>query len=357
MSTTTARRGHEKSGSIEDHLGPGDRRFFGEGFKRGVHRIREIAAEYDAEGAGHITGRASVAYPADWSRKGDTDQRPHLSTVDILVLGVRLTETYLAHARGLDAGQCAGSWLRRVRIRAGSAPVEEELADFGVRAHAAEVRPSPDAADRLVTAMDCRIGTLTARIEIDHPAGRAPGAPFAGPLADLRGEDGQGPFGAGYKHRSQRIEDVSVSPGEGEGEGKGEYAACPVARARVRLVSRSAEAAATAAGHGIEGRRQPALSLIDSFVVGLQLGQVLLYRLDGGSRAESGTLWMRTAVLEAHGPPPPLVDGRAVDAAAHLADSALLRTSSGDVWRRADVVGTLGGLRLRCSVAHRLPRT
>jgi hypothetical protein len=91
--------------------------------------------------------------------------------------------------------------------------------------------------------------------------------------------------------------------------------------------------------------------MIDCFVTALQLGQVLLYELDGVSRAESSTLWMRKTVLE-------LVTAKPVTGPipAHvvLEDSTLLNSRTG-IWRSADIVTEFHGIRLRCSVAHQIP--
>ncbi|MGW5847843.1 AvrD family protein [Streptomyces sp. NPDC055254] len=328
--------------SIDDYLGPGDQRFFGEGFKRGVHEVGEIVVGHDESGTGYVRGRASVAYPSDWSRKGDTDQRPHLSTIDVLVLGVQLSEVYLAHSRGLDEQQRAGAWIRKARIKAGSSPVEEDLQGFDIQAVPTEVRPSPDGADRLVTVLDAKIGTLTVRTEIDHPVGTPVSTTGTYPSLDaVLGESPQRPFGTGYKSRRQTIENIEFT-------GAGDTARTA---SGVGFVLRDD---APTQGRGVEGRYHSSVSMIDSFVVGLQLGQVLLYELDGVSRANSNTLWMRQTVLEADSPLRPLAE--ITTTSAHLADSMVLNTSKGETWRRADIVGELGGIRLRASVAHQLPR-
>src|ERR1051326_7695890 len=116
--------------SIDDFLGPRAHRFFGEGFKRAVHRISDARIGVAPDGSAVVTARLGVDYPADWSRKGEHDQRAHLSTVDFIVLGARLIELCLRRVRGLTAGQLAGAQLTWVRIKAGSAPVEERSEEY-----------------------------------------------------------------------------------------------------------------------------------------------------------------------------------------------------------------------------------
>jgi len=105
------------------------------------------------------------------------------------------------------------------------------------------------------------------------------------------------------------------------------------------------------ARNGLEGLHQPAPTFVDCFVTSLQLGQVLLYELDETSRSSSNTLWMRTTELAA-GIPHPAPD---LSLRTSLAGASIVEMG-GAAWRTADVLGELGGLRLRCAVAHALPR-
>ncbi|MEU3064346.1 AvrD family protein [Streptomyces subrutilus] len=323
--------------NVSDYLGAPERRFFGEGYKRARHRPAALTSGRDAAtgAAPTVTGTAAVTYPADWSRKGAVDQKPHLSTIDVLLLGVQLTEALLAGHRGLTDEDFRGSWLRRVRIKAGAVPVEDDLDAVPVAASLTGERPSPDAG-RTVSLVDAVVGALTVRVELDHPdVRRAPApAPDAG-RADR-------PFGAAHRQRRQSVEDVRVAP-----------ARCR-ATAAVRL---TAWDAAATPGSGTEGGHQPSAGLIDAFVVALQLGQVLLYELDGVSRADSDTLWMRSTLLEASSPhrPPAAPDGGPHPVAAELRDATRLTTRRGETWRRADIAAELAGVSVVCSVAHRLP--
>ncbi|MFG2880205.1 AvrD family protein [Streptomyces sp. NPDC048337] len=324
--------------NVSDYLGAPERRFFGEGYKRAQHRLTGITHGQDAAAGDTtptLTGTAAVTYPADWSRKGDVDQKPHLSTIDVLLLGVQLTEALLAEHRGLGEEDFRGSWLRRARIKAGAVPVEDDLTAIPVAARLGGEQPSPDPG-RTVSVVDATVGALTIRVELDHPdVRRAPARPPLTGAADR-------PFGDAYRQRRQSVEDVRVAPGRDS------------ATALARL---TAWDLAAAPGSGTEGGHQPSAGLVDAFVVALQLGQVLLYELDGVSRADSDTLWMRSTLLEASSPHRPLTtpDGGAHPVAAELRDATRLTTRHGDTWRRADIAAELAGVSVICSVAHRLP--
>lgn len=313
---------------IDDHLGPRAGRYFGEGYRRVPHRLRDVRVA-----GGHITARAGATYPSDWSRKGDEARRPHLSTVDVLVFAAWLAELHLAHALGLDPGRRREAVLSRVTIRAGSRPVEERLDDVPVSAAVAGGSPP---GTRRATALDCRVGALTARCDVHHD----PGVPRAVPgsyadAAELLGPDENRFYGAGFRARTLLVTDLALAS-----DG-------PAARADV-------VAGGEVPTGGLDGASAAAASFVDALVVGIQLGQVLLYRLDGVARADTATLWMRRTVLERVGPARAL--SGAEPATAALARGRLLADARGRVWRCADVVARFGGIALRCSVAHALPR-
>ncbi|MEY9214393.1 hypothetical protein NI17_020030 [Thermobifida halotolerans] len=321
--------------NVQDCLGPGEHRFFGEGYKRANHRLDGLTVGVD-DGASWVHGVAAVSYPTDWSRKGTTDQSPHLSTIDVLLLGVQLSEIVLARHVGLDTEQRRTLWVRRARIRAGSSPVEEELTGFPVSARIVGQSPSPSGPDRGTAALECTVGTLRIWTEIDHPA--PPGPAAADPLDAVLGSPGRRPFGDAHKSRRQHVENVVIDADR--------------TRATALLrVDTWAEAAAP--GDGTEGAFQPSVGLVDVFVAALQLGQIMLYELDEVARADSNTLWMRRTLFEADRPRRPARQPLPITAS--LVDPALLRTGGGETWRSADISAAAAGIRMTCSVAHRLP--
>jgi hypothetical protein len=326
--------------SVDDVLGPGEHRFFGTGYKRAEHRLTAIRISGGA-GPGKVEAHAAVGYPADWSRKDGVDQRPHLSTVDAIVIGAQLSEMYLVHAYGVSREQARRMALRRLRVKAGTRPVEDELAGFPVTARAVSTRPVA-AAGLFTTIIDCVLGTLRVRLEIRHEtrrgvdrANETPGR-FGSP-EELLGDGRRRLFGEGYKAARQLIEDVTADFAEHS------------ALASVRILPMGR---ANPVDEGLEARHRASASPIDCFVAGLQLGQVLLYGLDGIPRARSSTLWMRETVIELDVRRRPAA-GPAIATAA-LDRLRLLENGGAETWRCADIVSGFHGIRFRCSVAHRL---
>jgi hypothetical protein len=318
--------------ALEDFLGPAGQRFFGSGYRRVGQRLSDIVIERHADGRGDIRATAGVGYPADWSRKAAAkgDLRPHLSTIDALVFAAQLSELYLAGAHALGAPERSAMWLREVAIKAGTAPDEEGLAEFGVTA---EARPSGPGE----TVLDCRIGAMRARCTVAHPAGNPVAGRLTHPSADgLLATDGIRPFGDGYRYRHTDVGELLVDLGSLDATGRAATRELPGAS---RVVD------------GLEAAYHPSVTMVDAFVIGLQLGQILLYELDGIPRAESETLWMRRTVLSATGPSRP---STGYPVRTSLRNTQLL-DGRGARWRTADIVGDFAGVQLTCSVTHRLP--
>jgi Pseudomonas avirulence D protein (AvrD) len=331
--------------SIDDHLGPAQGRFFGHGFRRVAHSVRDVEIR-----RGAITATAGLSYPDDWSRKSSGSLRPHLSSVDALVLAVQLAEAHLTHTRRLDAGQRRRTWLRSFDMRGGRVP-QEDLTALPVQAIQLATRGT-------VSTYSCLIGTLGVTCEIEHdatyhgldsPLGApadttyrnldsllgAPADTTCRNLDSLLGAAEDRYYGAGFRRRAQRIADVRVAP-------DGEAIAATVA------------VADPGGGRdlGLGGAYGPAPSMLDGLVCLAQLAQVLAYRLDGIERGQSHTLWMRR-LAQSSAAPPRRATGP-VTAKLALQRSRVLAFGDGR-WRTLDVAGELHGIRVRSSIAHQLP--
>jgi hypothetical protein len=320
--------------SIDHILGPAEKRFFGDGHRRVRYRFDDARVLPGPPGVGEVTATAAVLCPPDWSTKGAVAQRPHLSTVDALIVGARLAEVFLAVRHRMTDLERAAMWLRRVEIKAGNAPDEDNLEQLEVAARLKATRPDQDDPTLALSVLECHVGAMRVRCDVVHSAGRPTPDPAAEAPVDLSGLPA-GIYGEGFRHRRQPITDVLVEPGSLRATATAQVFAEPGPHSSV----------------GIEGAYQPSVSLVDAFVIALQLGQVLIYDLDQVDRAHSRTLWMRRTVLEAEdvfrpaGGPMPVV--------AELLDATLLN-AQGTAWRTADITSSYAGVRVRCAVTHEL---
>jgi avirulence D protein (AvrD) len=309
------------AGSIDDHLGAATGRFFGEGFKRIGHRVENVRIDGRT-----IAAAADLYYPGDWSRKAGGGQRPHLSSVDALILATQLAEAHLTHTRGLTPAMRRTMRLLSFEMRGGGVP-QEELAALGI---GAQLSTEQDGS----STYSCRIGTIAVTCEIAHgPAPRFAAAGSYRTLADVLGSPASRYYGDGYRRRSQRISSVRVAAD---------------GRSIAAMVDLSSPHPSDA---GLGGAFEPAASMVDALVCLAQLAQVLAYRLDGIDRGSSRTLWMRRLRQVS---PAPHAARRPMRAALALTRTSLVPLD-GAVWRTLDVAGAFGGIDVRSSIAHELP--
>lgn len=332
----------QHAGSIDEILGDRSTRFFAEGYRKITRSVTEVAL--DANGA---RATASLRYPIDWSRKGSIDLRPHLSTIDALVLAVGLAEAHLAVVAGLDTEQRGRAWLRAFTMKAGRNP-HEDLTSFPVEVQRSRRDPAPAVGAGVVSAYDCVVGAIKVRLEVEHEPGRRADARFtAGEhrFADLAQALGGGP--GRYLERSvgstHRLSEVTVAPG---------HISAVVDVTAAQHVDFDGLGVAHLAPTGFAAAYEPAISAVDCLVCMAQLAQTVLYSLDRVDRRESETLWMRTVWFEATRPARPTDEP--FIALLEITKSRLL-THDGGLWRTADVAGDFHGLRVGSSLAHRLP--
>jgi hypothetical protein len=315
--------------SIDHHLGASSGRYFGEGFKRVQHELTNLRV-----GAGEIAADATLTYPGDWSRKSTGSLRPHLSSIDGLVIAGELADAYLAHTFGLDLEQRRRAWLRAFEMRV-AAPTEE-LSRFAVRAQHRSCVPASSARCDFISSFACFIGTIRVTCAIEHDIARGGAGEGRYATADaLLGDSARRHYGDGYKRRTQRIEDVAT---------RGDSIRATVA----------VEDPLGDVDDGLGGAYAPSVSMVDCLLSMAQLAQVLAYDLDGVRRATSNTFWMRRLSFRAATPVHPL--GAPRDAALGVPRSKLL-TVGGGPWRALDLSGNLGEFETHGSVAHALPAT
>jgi hypothetical protein len=323
--------------SIDDFLGDGRKRYFSQGFKRVSQRLTGIAVGHGEHGTGQVAATAAVTYPADWSRKkAAMDLRPHLSSVDAMVVGVQLAEIYLTHAHQLTPGQRRACWLRRFVMRSGSRP-QEDLARFPVRAVLRETRPHDGVVRPAVSSFDIRVGGMRIACEVEHDLGEPGfGDAWHDTAEDVLGDAAHRYYGDGYRFRHHDIREVDLAP-----DGS-----------HVRAVATIVDDHVTTAEEGFGARYQPSRTMVDCFLALAQLAQLLIYHEDNLSRGQSNTLWMRRLTMACDRPDAPI--GQALPLAVHRERSDFLDTGDAQ-WRKADMTGDFQSVQARSSMAHRLP--
>ena len=88
--------------SVSELLGDADQRYFSAGYRAVRQDLRGIRLYTDDHGAIRVGASLALSYPQSWSQKaGQEDRRPHLSTLDALLVASQLTEVILLEALSL----------------------------------------------------------------------------------------------------------------------------------------------------------------------------------------------------------------------------------------------------------------
>lgn len=259
------------SPGFDSVLGPASGRYFGDGYRRTRYQVSPIR-EAAALGVQTFQARADVHYPSDWSIKAGSGRRPHLSTIDALVLSVRVVEGTLVRGLGLVAADVARAWLRSLSVRTGTAPVQS-LGDIPVECRVAE---SEKTSSGHQSTLRLKVGTFTVDAVVEHPE--------PGSLSGAAAPDGEAPYWHGFRTTSHQSKVTLIDASRGA------------------IECRTTATAPTGTTAGLEGAYGPQPTLIDALVFAGQMLQILVCATDGTSREESGNLWLRRIRFDSASP-------------------------------------------------------
>ena len=270
--------------AFDSLLGPSNGRYFGSGYRRVRHRVKELSIHRGPDGSLLVTALGAAAYPADWSAGGDGALRlPHLSTIDAIVLAVTAAEAYLRSVDGLGDSEIAHVWIADIDIRAGAVPWD--LLD------AIPVKCSRTAHEAVPGGME---STFTSRIAAMTVVLRVRTAPTARTILQSREPYSRAPFKIvpgpltdGYRHATHPVSLERITPSDSI-----------VMHARHGVRAGGADAYA-----GLEGAYWPSATIIDCLVVSSQMAQALIFAAPGLNRSSVSNLWMRRARFTATVPP------------------------------------------------------
>ncbi|WP_289190620.1 AvrD family protein [Ligilactobacillus animalis] len=107
--------------SIEDILGDPKGRYFGEGYKKVVYSQKSKDETLEK-----ITSVFEIQYPSSWStKKNIASIKPHLSTIDSIVITIKLVTDFLREQLNFDEDTISNMVITEFTIKAGSVLVED----------------------------------------------------------------------------------------------------------------------------------------------------------------------------------------------------------------------------------------
>lgn len=321
--------------SVSELLGDADQRYFSAGYRAVRQDLRGIRLYTDDHGAIRVGASLALSYPQSWSQKaGQEDRRPHLSTLDALLVASQLTEVILLEALSLPRELRQWVWIRRAVIRAGAKAVEE-LDDVEVRGQliSGDAELSPLFRHTRLVKTRFSIGALRVELDLIVPEARPCDTARAySSIDDALGQRAQRYYGDGFK-----ADDISI----GDGWLLDEKAIhVPIER---RNESKYIDLGSSYVG---------APTFVNCILGQAQISQLMLYSLDHMDRSISDNLWMRHVEMISSVPHGGTQDG--FHASAHI-DKTRLLPMAGRTWRITDFPGKFGPITARYNLAHALP--
>lgn len=324
--------------NIDEFLGPSDSRYFGSGYRRIRHHIRDI--DMDCE-AGKFSASIGIEYPQDWSKKGERgDLRPHLSTVDILVSAIQLCDAFLLCRFGFSFEHERQLWLHHIGIKS-ARTAHEDLSDIPVQGGYVSCVPAAPGSTRHLSSFEVRIAGFSVEVIVAHALSESR-FPF-GPrvvlkhLDELLGRSRRSLYGHHYKSLKHDIYDMHFPNDE-------------TLTGRVSILEDNGYAPTVGVGSGFSGYA----SAVDMMICGAQMAQVLMYRLDNLSRQNSHNLWMRAFSINMPEPVPRLAP---LDMDIGVTKTRMC-SMGGRPWRTAEMTSTCAQIKnfsMSAVIAHQIP--
>jgi len=281
--------------TIDDFLGSRDTRYFGSGYIN----TSQVLIDFDlavGERTVEFSGKGAVVLPDLWSAKDGNRQKPHLSSIDAIEFAIECLARVVRHIA--PQRKFSIDLIKRLQVIAGNEPVEENLDALSLSG-----RVTLGAEDASHLEMSISNMKISLKFSIDEPASQ---------------------FAAAKAKQPVRISDLMLN-------------------------QKNLNASAV-----VSPERQNASeswSLSSCFAAALQLGQVLLYKLDSVTRETSSTLWMRKTFIYISPGVPTLSIPQPIYT---RLDNVKKLAMDGADWRCADISSTMCNTRIACSVAHRI---
>ncbi|MGO1661663.1 MAG: AvrD family protein [Canibacter sp.] len=250
--------------SFESLLGPSRERFFSAGYKK----VRQRLVRGPEISDNQATFVARVSYPEDWSRdSGGRPRRPHLSTVDAVILPLMALESLGTHP---------ASRVTRAELRAGGTPWTD-LDEVPVTLTRVSTPDAGQERDRFHSVS----GNIRATFDIASPLSQQSWKrPIAGRSV--------------YEELFRTVNTETTITHHDKDQGT-LHATHHFLREHSRVLEEAT---------GVDSGYWPCVSVVDHLVTMGQMAQALFELRHGGGRVQ--TLWMRSMTISLDEPPLPL---------------------------------------------------
>lgn len=285
----------------DEFLGDKSTRYFGAGYINCSQAIAHFQIQTESLDTLTFSCLGKVILPQTWSIKGNHNQKPHLSTIDIIELSLLTFDQFIEniHQRAV----CSKKLIHKINITAGKSPIETDFEKIEITGAVKKLNKDTNILDMTISNMNIQI------------------------------------FYCNTPHKLELME-------------FGHYLKTPLEISDVMINVDELKAAALVNNRRILKENIEPWSTSCLFSAGLQLGQILLYQLDSISRAESNTLWMKKTEIFFLSQQPNIDVSHPIFT--RLENVKRYTKADGD-WRRADIYSIIGNTKIICSVTHKLP--
>lgn len=284
--------------NIDYFLGNRNGRYFGDGYLGAIQSISDFEI-YNRDGV-EFNCLGKVQLKNLWSKKGEESQTPHLSTIDVIELSLECLHQYLLPSYDAKCQFLVTDHLIELSIVAGNSPVEDSLDHIKMFG-----KIFPDEGEYDI--MEVCIANMTVQMT--------------------------------FAHFSKKIARSIIQ------------SRCPVYLNEFFFDHKNLTQSYGIIDHK-DFNKDESWSISSAFACTLQLGQLLLYKLDNIDRSNSNTLWMKRTKIKIFDSIPHA--GSLQPIRSRLNNVRKYTKSDGD-WRRADIIANLCNMEIECSVTHKLP--
>lgn len=336
---------------IDAVLGEKEGRFFGTGYGKVSNEIQNIQINCECSSdyfvsdglpikikngsLGYVTAEGILSYPSNWSKKSDVELKPHLSTIDALNLSVQLNEIFLIHKYNLTDEDRRQMWLRKYSISAGSKP-HENLDSFEIWTICIGTESGGHCSN--VSYFESKIGALNVYCEIEHGVRDINSnglVGYYGNSSELLGHTNNRYYGNAYRGSDYDVSRIEINTGN-----ESIKSLINIKRTNLDEITL-----------GLKSAYQPAITMIDSIILGGQISQALLYVTDEVKRNETKTLWMRKVTMSSA---EPLLPCTPFLSTTKIVKGKIIKMND-KPWRTADISSIFNGVTCAYSLAYELP--
>ena len=292
----------------DDILGDFEKRYFGAGHKRTNYKLKE----------GSECEKAEITHTSNWSEKKGCLIKPHLSTVDGIILSVMYVEKYMIDNMKFDV--LDDMFLYSFEIKSGTCAIED-LKDISIKIRNEKILSSEADFEVSVEGMIVRLRFRKVSVQSIYDECSKEQKKYNYISEHLKG----------IKHNIFGIEI------------DGDEITCTVSREKVDDYSYT----------GIGSILSKSMSILEWLIVFSQMGQILAYDIDSIDRQNSETLWMKNVKAEIVNP----VEYKGnISVSGGVTKKSLLNIKS-DNWRIFEMAGSSadGNVRFQGKIAHILP--